>query len=137
MGLFGGSNKEPKANFTLIDGIESLRNGSTVNIGISGEILTIKDEFGYTPAFTLPITRIKGAYIYPESHIVKKREIVNGETVVDGIVLGPLANQIGYGDKERHFMIIVYDFKRVLSFEVIDKANTYRVITKLRSKVSQ
>ena len=136
MGLFSSSNKDPEADFIMLDGIPSVSMGTTVTLGISGQVLTVKDRGSDTLTYTLPACRIKNIYIGSEAQIINKKINVHGEIVVNGIVIEALRALIGDGDKHRYFMIIFYDFKQTILFEITNEAKTLRLYNKLNPMIS-
>ena len=69
MGLFSSSNKDPEADFIMLDGIPSVSRGTTVTLGISGQVLTVKDRGSDTSLYTLPASRIKNIYMGSENQM--------------------------------------------------------------------
>ena len=57
--------------------------------------------------------------------------------MVNGIVIEALRDLIGDGDKHRYFMIIFYDFKQTLLFEITNEAKTLRLYNKLNPMISK
>ena len=85
----------------------------------------------------MPASRIKNIYMGYEKQIVNKKINVHGEIVVHGIVIEALRDLIGDGDKHRYFMIIFYDFKQTLLFEITNEAKTLRLYNKLNPMISK
>ena len=151
MGLFGSKSKtkDIEVNFSFIDGIDGLKNGTPVAVGILNDLLTVRKRLEKETFYFLELNKLKKAEILTDTQILEQQKSVIGRAAVGGLILGPLGAIVGgmsgIGNKSkketRHYLIINYispEGEKAISFEIVGASIGWdKLVKKLKEHCCQ